>query len=113
MKFWKLALGLAAVASVVPYQVKVAKESDDEPTGKVTVKSLLYTIVVEPKTDENGAPTDEHDVSLIFPSDAVGKAVSCVKSKIQDWKAHKEDDLPEEELTVEIPAQELEEVDAL
>ncbi len=87
MKFFKVAFGLLAAAAILPYQVNVVKEDENADAKTITVKSLLYTVEIEPKKDENGAPTEERDVSIIFPSDLVKKVVGSVKSKIADVKA--------------------------
>jgi len=108
MKFLKTVLGLAAAATVIPYQVRV--DDKDEATGnpgKVTVKSLLYTIEVDHKKDENGLLTGEKDVSLIFPSDALKSLICKVKSKVADCRCHQEEDaeeeeVPEEQITIEV-----------
>ena len=113
MKVLKVALGLLAAAAVVPYQVKVTKENEDDVASKVTVKSLLYTVEAEPKRDENGAVINDHDVSIVIPSDAVKKVISVVSEKVSALLAKVRpcegcaEEVPAEEITIEVPAEEV------
>ena len=113
MKVLKVALGLLAAAAVVPYQVKVTKENEDDVASKVTVKSLLYTVEAEPKRDENGAVINDHDVSIVIPSDAMKKVISVVSEKVSALIAKVRpcggcpEEVPAEEITIEVPAEEV------
>lgn len=113
MKVLKVALGLLAAAAVVPYQVKVTKENEDDVASKVTVKSLLYTVEAEPKRDENGAVINDHDVSIVIPSDAMKKVISVVSEKVSALLAKVRpcegcpEEVPAEEITIEVPAEEV------
>lgn len=118
MKILKVALGLLAAAAVVPYRVEVSKENEEDVASKVTVKSLLYTVEAEPKRDENGAVINDHDVSIVIPSDAFKKVVSVVSEKVSGLvqmvkttiasaTEGEGEEVPAEEITVEVPAEEI------
>lgn len=112
MKILKVALGLLAAAAVVPYRVEVSKENEEDVASKVTVKSLLYTVEAEPKRDENGAVINDHDVSIVIPSDALKKVVSVVSEKVSaliEMVKPSEvpvEEVPAEEITIEVPVEE-------
>ena len=113
MKILKVALGLLAAAAVIPYRVEVSKENEEDVASKVTVKSLLYTVEAEPKRDENGAVINDHDVSIVIPSEALKKVVSVVSEKVSSLvamvKSHEApvEEVPAEEITIEVPAEEV------
>lgn len=118
MKFWKVAAGVLAAAAILPYQVIVTKENEEDAVSTVTVKSLLYTLEVAPKKDENGVITEEKDVNINIPSEIVNRGISFVSNKVAEVVAlckekacHREAD-EEEEITIEIPAEEIEEAPA-
>ncbi len=115
MKLFKVALGLLAAAAVVPYQVAISKENEEDVASKVTVKSLLYTVEAEPKKDENGTVINDHDVSIVIPSDAMRKVVALVSEKVSALVekvkpccgACPAEEVPAEEITIEVPAEEV------
>ena len=115
MKFWKVAAGLLAAAAILPYQVIVTKENEENTVSTVTVKSLLYTLEVAPKKDENGVITEEKDVNISIPSDIVNRGISFVSNKVAEVVAMCKEKVCSEqaeedvEITIEVPAEEIEE----